>query len=142
MNLTIRPVTPTFKLCLLVLVGLLALTVFGAGRPTLTKDSEPATFETRCGWFSNPTPANAWLFDRAGEWTIGVQGGHQAEGDWPNFKSTQWVRTNGNYGYGCACFRLRVDPQTHNVLEIKSARAQSLTQCRRDPALKKWNRKL
>jgi Protein of unknown function (DUF4087) len=46
--------------------------------------------ETRCGWFSNPTPANASLFDRDGEWIIGVQGGYQAEGDWPDFEPGQW----------------------------------------------------
>lgn len=99
-------------------------------------------FETRCGWFSNPTPANAWLWDREAEWTIGVQGGFQAEGEWPTFKPTQWVRQNRNYGYGCACLQVRVDKQTHEVLEIKSSRARPLTQCRKDPALKKWGRKL
>jgi len=130
------------KLWLLLLVALLALTVGAVGRPTPAKHPDAVDFETRCGWFSNPTPANAWLYDRAGEWTIGVQGGHQAEGDWPDFKSTEWVQTNGHYGYGCACFELTVDKQTHNVLEIKSARARPLAQCRRDPALKKWNRKL
>ena len=44
--------------------------------PTLQKS------ETRCGWFSDPTPANASLYDRDGEWIIAVQGGYQAEGDW------------------------------------------------------------
>ncbi|HET7863945.1 MAG TPA: DUF4087 domain-containing protein, partial [Burkholderiaceae bacterium] len=34
----------------------------------------------RCGWFDNPTPGNATLVDRDGEWTIGLQGGHQASG--------------------------------------------------------------
>ena len=140
MKLTIR--SSNLTLCILLLSGLLVLTVVAAGRPTPAKPYGAAAFETRCGWFSNPTPANAWLYDRAGEWTIGVQGGHQAEGDWPDFKSNQWVRTNGNYGYGCACFQLRVDRQTHNVLEIKSARPRPLSQCRHDPALKKWNRKL
>jgi hypothetical protein len=101
-----------------------------------------AAVETRCGWFVNPTPANAWLDDREGEWLIGVQGGHQAEGDWPEFKPSQWKRTNGNYGYGCACLQVTVNKQTHDVLEIKSARAKELAQCRRDPALKKWNGKL
>ena len=41
--------------------------------------------EMRCGWFSNPTPGNASLYDRDGEWIIGVQGGYQADGDWPAF---------------------------------------------------------
>lgn len=56
--------------------------------------------ETRCGWFANPTPANAWLLDRHGQWTIGLQGGYQAEGNWPNYhlaamgenKSQLWLR--------------------------------------------------
>jgi hypothetical protein len=96
-------------------------------------------FETRCGWFSNPTPANIWLYDREGEWTIGVQGGYQVEGEWPwpVFKRHRWVKTNGNHGYGCACLRLRVDRETHNVIEIKSARAQALAVCRQDKSLKK-----
>jgi hypothetical protein len=94
--------------------------------------------ETRCGWFSNPTPANASLHDRDGEWTIGVQGSYQAEGDWPSFKSGQWVKTNGHYGHGCACLRLRVNHETHDVIKIESARARPLAACRRDRALRKW----
>jgi hypothetical protein len=97
-------------------------------------------FETRCGWLSNPTPANIWLYDRDDEWTIGVQGGYQVEGDWdwPKFKPGQWVRTNANYGYGCACLVVRVNKETREVLEIKSARPRPLSACRKDPALKKW----
>jgi hypothetical protein len=30
--------------------------------------------ETRCGWLQNPTPANWWLTDRDGTWTISAQG--------------------------------------------------------------------
>ena len=110
-----------------------------AGRP-----AAPPEFETRCGWFSNPTPANIWLYDRHGQWTIGVQGSYQLEEDWdwPDFKPRQWVETNGHYGYGCACFRLRVDKESGRVLEIRSARARPLATCRRDRALKKWNRML
>ncbi len=95
-------------------------------------------FETRCGWFSNPTPANASLYDRAGEWIIGVQGGYQAEGDWPAFGPRQWVKTNVNYGYGCACLRLRVNRETHEVIEIESSRARPLAACRRDRSLRRW----
>ena len=91
---------------------------------------------TRCGWFSNPTPANAWLVDREAEWTIGTQGGAQAEGDWPRFKSSQWVQTNGHYGYGCACMSVVADAETHEVSVIKAAHAQSLSVCRKDRSLK------
>jgi len=107
--------------------------------------SEAKQFETRCGWFFNPTPANVWLYDRDAEWTIGVQGGYQVEDDWdwPTFKRGQWVKTNaGDYGYGCACMQVRVNSQTHEVLKIKSARARPLAVCRQDPALKKWKGKL
>lgn len=102
-------------------------------------------FETRCGWFVNPTPANISLYDREDEWIIGVQGGYQVEGDWdwPDFKPGQWVSTNaGSYGYGCACLQLRVNRQTHEVLEIKSSRPRSLAACRKDQALKRWKRQL
>lgn len=107
-------------------------------------DSAPETatsgkFENRCGWFINPTPANASLEDRDGEWIIGVQGGYQAEGDYPEFDDDNWVKTNVNYGYGCACMRVKVDFKTHRVLEIASATAKPLAACRKDPALKEPN---
>jgi hypothetical protein len=97
-----------------------------------------AKLETRCGWFANPTPGNLWLTDRAGEWTIGVQGGHQAGGDWdwPEFPPRQWIKQNGDYGYGCACFKLRADPKTRNVLFVQKAWARPLSACKNDTALK------
>ena len=118
--------------------------LFGNGQPRMSNETV-ADFETRCGWFTNPTPSNIWLYDREAEWTIGVQGGYQVPGDWPwpKFKGGQWVVTNaGNHGYGCACLQLRVNKQTHEVVEIKSSRARALAQCRQDASLKKWNRML
>jgi hypothetical protein len=97
----------------------------------------PAKTQTRCGWFDNPTPGNASLFDRDGEWVIGIQGGHQAEGDWPTFSDTQWVITNsGDHGHGCACMDAVVSARTHEVARITAARAKPLATCRRDHALK------
>jgi hypothetical protein len=93
-------------------------------------------FENRCGWYSNPTPANHWLDDRDGEWIVGVQGGHQAEGDFPDFEGKEWVKTNGYYGYGCACLVMKADPKTREVLEIKSYKVLPLATCRKDPKLK------
>ena len=95
--------------------------------------------ETRCGWFSNPTPSNAWLWDRHGQWTIGLQGGYHAKGDWPTFNSQQWVETNRSYGYGCACMRVKVNYQTRKILEIKGAYAKPLKACRQDRSLKEPN---
>ncbi len=125
-----------------VLVCFAMLFVSGAPR---TNFEPQGAFETRCGWFSNPTPANIWLYDREGEWTIGVQGGYQTPGDWPwpKFKPGQWVVTNaGDHGYGCACLQVRVNKRTNDVLEIKSARGRPLAQCRRDASLKKWSKML
>lgn len=94
-------------------------------------------FEKRCGWFENPTPSNAWLNDREGQWIIGVQGGYQAQGDWPSFQPHQWVRTNAvSYGYGCACLQVKVNSKSHKIIQIKSSKAQSLQVCRRDRFLK------
>ena len=136
-----KPVKPR-----LILLGhiLLATVVSVSGYPKLLDESASPQFETRCGWFSNPTPGNIWLYDRDGEWTIGVQGGYQVEGDWnwPDFKPRQWVRTNVNYGYGCACLQLRVNKETHEVLEIRSSRARPLAACRQDRSLKKWKHML
>ena len=82
---------------LVFLCVLSAAAFFSASGRTEPRAAQPAAvappFETRCGWFSNPTPANIWLYDREGEWTIGVQGGYQVEKDWdwPDFKRGQWV---------------------------------------------------
>ena len=123
----------------LLFVGfLLSAAVLLTARPEAAVATAATAAQTRCGWFSNPTPANAWLHDREAEWTIGVQGGHQAEGDWPSFTPKQWVKTNVNYGYGCACMSVEVDRESGRVLEIKSARARPLSTCRRDKALKRW----
>jgi Protein of unknown function (DUF4087) len=133
------------KLILLVVCyQLLAAVVFVYGQSRPSGVSAVKKFETRCGWFSNPTPANISLYDRYGEWIIGAQGGYQVEGDWdwPEFEDSQWVKTNVNYGYGCVCMRLRVNRRTNEVLEIKSVRARPLAACRRDLSLKKWKRYL
>jgi hypothetical protein len=127
----------TFRL-LFVACLLLAAVAFVSGRPGTPDVAAVAQLETRCGWFSNPTPANASLHDRDDEWIIGVQGGHQAEGDWPSFGPRQWVETNGHYGHGCACLRLRVNRETGQVIEIESARARPLSACRRDRRLRRW----
>ena len=134
----------TKLISLVVCYLLLAAVVVAYGQSRPAGGAAVKQFETRCGWFSNPTPANIWLYDREGEWTVGVQGGYQVEGDWdwPSFKDGQWVETNGHYGYGCACMRLRVNRRTKDVLEIKSVRVRPLAACRRDPSLKKWKRYL
>jgi hypothetical protein len=96
-----------------------------------------STPETRCGWLQNPTPANYWLIDRDGEWTIGAQGGFRAEGwdDMPDMSARGWVGTNGSYGYGCACLTVTADRATMRITRIIAARAVPLRQCRADRRL-------
>lgn len=135
-------VTKLISLVVCYLLLAAVVVVYGQSKPA--GGAAVKQFETRCGWFSNPTPANIWLYDREAEWTVGVQGGYQVKGDWdwPSFKDGQWVETNVHYGYGCVCMQLRVNRQTKKVLEIKSSRARPLAACRRDPSLKKWKRYL
>ena len=92
--------------------------------------------ETRCGWLQNPTPANWWLVDRDGEWTLGVQGGYQAPGmdEMPDMSSAGWVEVNGHYGYGCACMTITADSDGR-VTRIADAQPRPLKQCRADGKL-------
>jgi hypothetical protein len=101
-----------------------------------SKNDAEEKFENRCGWLENPTPANVWLTDKDGEWLIGTQGGYQAEGDWGDFPDDKWVKTNVNYGYGCACLSVTVDRRAKRILKIKSATIKPLSACRSDAALK------
>jgi len=93
--------------------------------------------QTRCGWLVNPTPANWWLNDRDGEWTLAVQGGYQAPGmdEMPDMTTRGWVETNGHYGHGCACMRVTTNARTRQVTRILSARPVPLRQCAADRRL-------
>ena len=86
--------------------------------------------------FDHGAPANAWFTDREGEWLVAVQGGHQAQGDWPRFPPWRWVRTNGHYGYGCACMRVLTDPSGFSITKILTSSSRSLATCRKDTTLR------
>jgi hypothetical protein len=94
----------------------------------------PSAFEKRCGWVDNPTPANWWLVDKDASWEIGVQGGHQAEGEMPDFRKA-WVETNGHYGHGCACMEVKVDRGTKRVLVYRAVEVLPISRCKRDKRL-------
>ncbi|HSE22368.1 MAG TPA: DUF4087 domain-containing protein [Pyrinomonadaceae bacterium] len=123
----------------LLVVSTLLAVVVAEERPRRRDSAAIEPLETRCGWFSNPTPANASLYDRDGEWIIAVQGGYQAEGDWPTFGPNQWVETNVHYGYGCACLKVQVDRDKHQIMKIEGSKARPLSVCRRDRSLKRWS---
>jgi hypothetical protein len=92
----------------------------------------------RCGWLSNPTPANWWLTDSQGQWILGSQGADQAPGmdEMPDMSTAGWVETNGSYGYGCACMTITADGEG-KVTRIADAQPKPLKQCRADRKLPK-----
>ncbi|HYG47958.1 MAG TPA: DUF4087 domain-containing protein [Allosphingosinicella sp.] len=92
----------------------------------------------RCGWLSNPTPANWWLADAEGEWILGSQGAEQAPGmdEMPDMSAAGWVETNGHYGYGCACMTITADADG-KVIRIADAQPKPLKQCQADRKLPK-----
>ncbi len=94
--------------------------------------------ERRCGWVHNPTPGNHWLDDRDGEWTLSSQGGRAAAGmdRMPDMTVREWVRTNGYYGYGCACLTVEVNRAQQRVLRVIAAEQLPLSRCRADRSLR------
>jgi Protein of unknown function (DUF4087) len=96
--------------------------------------------ETRCGWLHNPTPANWYLTDKDGRWTIGLQGGYQAPGidRIPEKNEREFVKTNvGSYGYGCVCLEVTVDRSKQRITLINGGESLPLKTCREDPNLPK-----
>ena len=101
------------------------------------RPSAASITDRRCGWLSNPTPGNWWLFDGHGEWILSTQGGPQAAGfdDMPDMSTAGWVETNGHHGYGCACMTLSYRPGTLQVARIADPAPKPLKQCRADRTL-------
>jgi hypothetical protein len=93
--------------------------------------------ERRCGWIHNPTPANWWLVDRDGRWDIMQQGGTRPAGmdNIPDLTERHWVRTNGWYGYGCACMSVATDARTRSIRRIDAVQQLPLERCNADRAL-------
>ena len=122
-----------FTLACLALVSLAATAI---AQPPAAPASAP---EKRCGWLDNPTPGNWWLVDRQGSWTLGEQGGYQAPGmdDMPDMSTKGQVRTNGSYGYSCACMTVTTNPRTKQITRLISATPMPLRTCRADPKLKR-----
>jgi len=100
-----------------------------------------AAAETRCGWLTNPTPANVFLDDAHGGWTLSAQG----RGGVPGFDDAwgaagnpeQWVQMHpAGYGYGCACVEGDFGPVgSQEVLEVRRYWSRPLAACAEDPAL-------
>jgi hypothetical protein len=106
--------------------------------PVKSAIAASASGARRCGWLSNPTPANWWLTDSEGQWILATQGADQAPGleDMPDMSTSGWVETNGHYGYGCACMTITADADGR-VTRIAGARPRPLKQCQADRNLPK-----
>ena len=118
---------------------LAVLLPLAAGAPSQAAPKKPVG-ELRCGWLQNPSPGNWWLFDNAGEWTVGIQGGYQARGldNVPDLTERNWVVTNGSsYGYGCVCLRVETDAKARRITRIHSVTQKPLKVCRADRKLPK-----
>jgi hypothetical protein len=109
-----------------------------AAAPKRSAAAARAKSARRCGWLSNPTPANWWLTDSEGQWILATQGADQAPGmdEMPDMSTAGWVETNGSYGYGCACMTITADAEG-NVTRIADAQPKPLKQCRADRKLPK-----
>ncbi|MEH6417740.1 DUF4087 domain-containing protein [Pseudomonas sp. CGJS7] len=137
------PARPRWLFAAAMLLTAIAPAIGVAATDAAKKSAAPAAaaknaIENRCGWYVNPSPANAWLIDRDGEWTISVQGGHQANGNWPPpIAEKQWVRygQSSSYGHGCACMKVTTDRESMQIQRIVSSSGKPLSQCRRDRAL-------
>ncbi|MCM2292793.1 DUF4087 domain-containing protein [Allorhizobium sp. BGMRC 0089] len=118
---------------------LIATLAFAPALALFTTQGQAAP-QKRCGWIVNPTPGNYWLNDAQGSWTILTQGspdepdGMDKIGD---LSTGQYVRTNGDYGYACAC--MKVDTLTENgvqrITAIYSFQQLPLKQCQTDTTL-------
>jgi hypothetical protein len=95
-----------------------------------------ALAETRCGWLENPTPGNYWLTDRDASWTLSTQGGEEAAGMdlIGDISAGDYVKTNGYYGYACACMDVATDG-VDRITEIASFRQLPIAKCSNDSAL-------
>ncbi|ELB2758652.1 DUF4087 domain-containing protein [Vibrio alginolyticus] len=100
--------------------------------------------ETRCGWLENPSPANMWLIDRNGSWDISVQGTSNALDDksmellyQATANENEFVRTNRNYGFSCACLTVDVDEEQNSITTIYKSKQLPLKQCLEDISITK-----
>jgi len=109
-----------------------------AAATLLAMASSALAAETRCGWLQNPTPGNWWLDDAENTWTIMTQGSDdEPEGMdlIPDISEHDYVKSNGNYGYACACMSVETDGEEH-ITRILSFRQLKLAKCQNDKALK------
>jgi hypothetical protein len=89
--------------------------------------------ENRCGWWDNSTPGNVDFSDKDGNWTVSMQGGYLAKGNWS--PSGEKESTNGNHGRYCVCLKAEFEKSSEKVVRIHSGKTKKLRDCLRDQLL-------
>lgn len=122
--------------------ALLSLMLHATPSKSARTDSAPSRTQRLCGWYDNPSPQNAYLIDRTGEWVLSEMAGHQAEGNWsPDFGKSQWFLSgSGSYGYGCACMNVIAEKANMKITKVLSSRARPIDACYFDKTLPKRKR--
>ena len=120
-------------------MSFLKKTVIGGLFILLTTSAVSAS-EYRCGWLENPSPSNFWLTDNAGTWYISMQGGYHVKDRYfnrlPKINPNEYVRTNANYGYSCACLSVKTNKKKRRITKIyKKGKSLLLKRCLEDPKL-------
>lgn len=114
-----------------------SLVILTFGACVALASAQGASAEMRCGWLENPTPGNWWLVDKDASWTLMAQGGYEADGmDMiGDISAGDYVATNGNYGYACACLDVMTDAANNRVTMIHSFKQLKMSKCTNDKAL-------
>lgn len=66
--------------------------------------------------------------------------GYEAKGmddNLPTYNEKEYVKTNGYYGYGCACMDVVTDKTRLRISEIWGGESLLLSTCREDPNVPK-----
>ena len=97
--------------------------------------------ERVCGWLDNSSPANVFFTDNENDWVISAQGKSPLDDQSMNFvyaalhDEQQFVRTNVNYGFSCACLTVDKNQQTESITKVYQSEQMNLKTCLEDQAI-------
>jgi hypothetical protein len=101
--------------------------------------------ENRCGWLGqNIAPDYWWLSDAKATWIFPLQGDDEVDMDSadkiPMFDDKEFIKTNGSFGYGCACLTVTTDQASKRILRIHKGKQLPLKKCEDDKKLPSMDR--
>lgn len=81
-----------------------------------------ANAEYRCGWLDNPAAGEYQFTDKSASWTIRSRRGYQLPANslknLPEPLESEYVRSNGRFGYSCACLSVTTDASSKRITSI------------------------